>query len=611
LRKIAEISGGRMPPQTSLQYELGPFRVDPVRRRLFKGDVLVPLTPKVFELLLAFVERPGELLTKDALLSILWPDVAVEENNLTHAMAKLRKALGDDIHERRFIVTVSGQGYRFVADVRPIKSSGDGAGDSRQPASAHTPVTRLLVLPFKALRPRSDYEFLAFSVPDAITSSLCGFESIAVRSSAAAARFATEPLALDVIAADADVDAVLHGTLLEGEDDVRVNAQLLRVPDGTVLWSGMAQAPRGDVFQLQDTLTRRIVDGLAVQLTARDRHLLRTDVPTSGRAYELYLRANKLSYDPRHLHAARDLYVQSVAEDPAFAPAWARLGRVYRVIGKFESEDVPQSLALGEAAFKRALDLNPELAVAHGLYAHLEADLGRAQDAMVRLLRHPAIAKEAELLAGLVHVCRYCGLLDESVAAHDRARRIDPIVRTSVAHTFWALREFQKAIEADVDNPSYVPILAIEAMGRTADAIVLAQEALRRPNIPHTARVFLSAWAATFAGDRDAALSGVDDCERLNFPDPEAVYRIGWMLARLRHEAGALTMLRRAVEQGFVCPFHMSADPWFEPLRGRDEFQETLALARQKQAGAQAAFAALRGYEILGIGVGHGLSRIG
>jgi eukaryotic-like serine/threonine-protein kinase len=511
--------------------------------------------------------------------------------------------LGDDIHERRFIVTVSGQGYRFVADVRPIRASGDGAGDSQQPASAHTRVTRLLVLPFKALRPRSAYEFLAFSVPDAITSSLCGFESIAVRSSAAAARFATEPLALDVIGAEADVDAVLHGTLLEGDDDVRVNAQLLRVPDGTVLWSGMAQAPRGDVFRLQDMLTRRIVDGLAVQLTARDRHLLRTDVPASGRAYELYLRANKLSYDPKHLHEARDLYVQSVAEDPAFAPAWARLGRVYRVIGKFESEDVSQSLALGEAAFKRALELNPELAVAHGLYAHLEADLGRAQDAMVRLLRHPAIANEAELLAGLVHVCRYCGLLDESVAAHDLARRIDPIVRTSVSQTFWARREFQKAIEADVDNPSYVTVLAIEGLGRKAEAIVLAQEALRRSNIPRTAYVFLSAWAATFAGDHAAALAGVDDCERLNFPDPEAVYRIGWMLARLGHDAGALTILRRAVDQGFACPFHLSSDPAFEPLRGRPEFENTLALARQKQASAHAAFAALRGYELLEMGV--------
>jgi hypothetical protein len=89
-----------------LRYEVGPFRVDPSRRRLHNGDLPVALTPKVFELLLAFVERPGTVLSKDDLIQILWPDVAVEENNLTHCIAKLRRALGDDIHERRFIVTV-------------------------------------------------------------------------------------------------------------------------------------------------------------------------------------------------------------------------------------------------------------------------------------------------------------------------------------------------------------------------------------------------------------------------------------------------------------------------------------------------------------------------
>jgi len=110
-----------------VRYEVGSFRVDPVRRRLRNGDVPVALTPKVFELLLAFVEHPGALLSKDDLLQMLWPDTAVEENNLTHCIAKLRRALGDDIRERRFIVTVPGQGYRFVAEVRAI-STADGAG---------------------------------------------------------------------------------------------------------------------------------------------------------------------------------------------------------------------------------------------------------------------------------------------------------------------------------------------------------------------------------------------------------------------------------------------------------------------------------------------------
>jgi eukaryotic-like serine/threonine-protein kinase len=585
-----------------VRYEVGPFRVDPVRRRLHNGDAPVALTPKVFELLLAFVKRPGTLLSKEDLIQALWPDVAVEENNLTHCIAKLRRALGDDIRERRFIVTVPGGGYRFVAAVHAIAAADGGAEPGERPnvaAPGPPRVSRLLVLPLRILREGSEDDFLAFSVPDAITSSLCGLESLTVRSSSAAARFANAPPDLEAIATGADVDAVLHGTLLHGGDEVRVSAQLLRVPDGTVLWSGFAQARRGDVFQLQDSLTRRIVDALAVQLTERDRQLLRHDVPASGHAYELYLRANQLSYDARHIQSARSLYLQSVAEDPGYAPAWARLGRVHRVIGKYGGEDLAQAMALAENAFSRALELNPDLSEAHGLYAYLEADLGRAQDAMVRLLQQPAIANDAELLAGVVHTCRYCGLLDESVAAHERARRLDPTVRTSVAQTYWARCDYPAALEADLDSPSYVSILAVEGMGRTSEAIVLATEALRRSTVPQMGKVFLSSWRAAFQGDRKAALAGVEHCLGLNFFDPEGIYRLGWLLARLLEDAFALELLRRAVAGGFACPFHMSADPWFEALRESREFNEILALAQDKQATAGAAFLAFHGDELL------------
>jgi hypothetical protein len=218
---------------------------------------------------------------------------------------------------------------------------------------------------------------------------------------------------------------------------------------------------------------------------------------------------------------------------------------------------------------------------------------------MLRLLRQPATTNDAELLAGLVHACRYCGLLDESVAAHERARRIDPTVRTSVAQTHWTRRDYPRAIEADLDSPSYISILSVEGMGRTSEAIVLVNEALRRPTVPQTARVFLSAWRAAFEGDRDAALASVEHCMRVNFLDPEGIYRLGWMLARLREDAFALEVLRRAVTGGYACPFHMSADPWFEGLRENREFNQILALAREQQITARAAFVAHHGDELL------------
>ena len=203
----------------------------------------------------------------------------------------------------------------------------------------------------------------------------------------------------------------------------------------------------------------------------------------------------------------------------------------------------------------------------------------------------------------MVHVCRYCGLLDESVAAHECARRLDPTVRTSVAQTFWVRRDYERAIDADVDSPSYISILAVDGLGRTQEAIALASEALRRPTVPRTARTFISTFRAIFEGDCAAALAGAEQCLELDLPDPEAFYRLGWMFARLGQEEVALTLLRRAVESGFSCPFHLEADPAFASIRASGGFAGILNLARQRQSAARALFEAHRGGDLLGVHV--------
>ena len=159
------------------------------------------------------------------------------------------------------------------------------------------------------------------------------------------------------------------------------------------------------------------------------------DAPHDARAYELYLRANELARTYDGLPRARDLYQRCLELDPRFAPAWAHLGRCHRVIGKY-IEAAPDSELRAEDAFRRALALSPQLSVAHKFYANLEADIGQAQGALVRLLgeanRH---GNDPELFAGLVHACRYCGLYEHSIAAHAEARRLDPNVPTSFEQT--------------------------------------------------------------------------------------------------------------------------------------------------------------------------------
>lgn len=98
-------------------YQFGPFRLDAARRVLLREGELLPLTPKAFDTLLLLVERPGELVTKDELMGRLWPDTFVEEGSLTRNISALRKALGENPREHRYIATVPGRGYRFVARV--------------------------------------------------------------------------------------------------------------------------------------------------------------------------------------------------------------------------------------------------------------------------------------------------------------------------------------------------------------------------------------------------------------------------------------------------------------------------------------------------------------
>jgi DNA-binding winged helix-turn-helix (wHTH) protein len=109
-----------MSRQPERVYEFGPFRLHVMKRLLVRGGEVVPVTSKVFDLLLLLVEHGGRVLHKDELIAALWPDTVVEENNLTQQISVLRKALGESAREHRFVVTVPGRGYSFVANVREV-----------------------------------------------------------------------------------------------------------------------------------------------------------------------------------------------------------------------------------------------------------------------------------------------------------------------------------------------------------------------------------------------------------------------------------------------------------------------------------------------------------
>jgi TolB-like protein len=473
------------------------------------------------------------------------------------------------------------------------------------PAARVIRTTRLIVLPFRLLRPDPEIDFLALSLADAITASLAQVETLVVRSSLAAARFAGVEFDLKAIVAEVDVDLVLAGTLLRSGDQVRVNAQLVEAPSGTLVWSVNAQVLLGDIFQLQDDLAHRIVDSLSLPLAARGDQAWKRDVPATPRAYELYLRANHLGWDVANasvLATARDLYRQCLAEDPAYAPAWARLGRTYRVMAKFGHEDSTECVRLAEEAFSKAFALNPDLPIAHNLYTYFEIDeLARPRQAMVRLLeRARTRPNDPELFAGLVFACRICGLLEASLAADRTARRLDPAIRTSVHYTHLMLGDYVKAIERDDDPIRDVSISALTLLGRRDEALAICRELASR-GVEGSERWFVESVTAFLEGrpgDCAAAMANLKDTP---FRDPEGLFFNASLVAAAGAERLALDLLGRAVANGFASSYALAHDPGFDSLRANPEF---LALFRRVEAAhseAAAAFEGAGGERLLGV----------
>ncbi len=463
-------------------------------------------------------------------------------------------------------------------------------------------LTRLVVLPFRILRPDPETDFLAFSLPDAIATSLSTVGSLVLRSSAAAARFAGESPDLKALAAEIDVDRVVMGTLLRGGDQIQATAQLVEAPGGTLLTSQTVLASLGDLFKLQDELARRVVEGLALPLTGATPT---PDRPQDAGAYALYLRANELSRSYQLLPTARELYEQCLDRDPRFAPAWAQLGRCLRVIGKY-IDGSTDSIAEAEDALRRALELNPRLTIAHKHFANLEAEMGHADRAMKRLLgeasRH---GNDPELFAGLVHACRYAGLFDQSIAAHHEARRLDPNVATSVAQTVLMTGDVELLLGVQPSTSfsggdEVISVIGLGFAGRRDEArrrLDRLREGVAVPAFRMWGD-FLVSWLDRRPDDMLAQRAGLDRLRIMK--DPEAIFQEGWLYCDAGAHAHGLELLRHAVDAGYFVVQTLLDAPAFDPLRSDSAFEALIAKAKAGRQEALHAFRDAGGVRLLG-----------
>jgi tetratricopeptide (TPR) repeat protein len=275
---------------------------------------------------------------------------------------------------------------------------------------------------------------------------------------------------------------------------------------------------------------------------------------------------------------------------------------VHRVQAKYGASQSGWHREQAEAAFERALKLNPTMSLAHNLYTNFEVEtLGRARLAMRRLIeRAQSSPADPELFTGLVLACRYCGLLAASLAADRHARRLDPAVRTSVAYTHFMLGDWDRARATEIDEAAWVTNYALPLMGRESDAIAAYLEAEQRP-LPPVMRSLLRATRFALLGQRDEC---VEISRQLlasaGFDDPEGLYFQARNLVRVQALDFALETLERVVDRGFHCARILLHDPWLEPVRGVPRFQQIVARVEGLVREAEAEYIRQGGERLLG-----------
>ncbi len=262
-------------------YEFDSFRVDVPRRLLLREGSPVGLTPKAFETLLVLARSGGRVLSKDEMMTAIWPDSFVEESNLAQNIFLLRRALGEGKGEHRYIVTVPGSGYLFAPRVR----AADAPPEARQGYDVDEElIGSVAVLPFRPLAGGEDDDSLGLGLADALITRLSGMSGIRVLPTSAVLRLSEAARDPRRAGEELGVEAVLDGLYQRGGEKLRVSVQLVRASDGLTLWAAKFDEEFTDLFAAQDSVSEQAARALAPQLGGA-RRLGQPPAPFRRRAF--------------------------------------------------------------------------------------------------------------------------------------------------------------------------------------------------------------------------------------------------------------------------------------------------------------------------------------
>lgn len=604
--------------------EFGGCRLDVEKRFLWCGDNPVDLPPKTLDLLCLFVEKRGEVVSKEEIWKTVWPDAFVEETNLTHNVYLLRKALRQ-LGETDLIQTVPRRGYRFTGDLRSnvdlvierhsvsqtieeisqpsetkvrsfitnwfagtalvsillIVAVGFAAWRGYSGASlADGQIRSIAVMPFNGIG--DDSEVAGLGIADLIITRLSNIKEINVRPTSAVIKLN----GVESVAAGErlNVDAVLEGSVFRTDDKIRITARLLRVSGGEPVWAGEFEKPLNEELNLHQEIAGELIDALALNLEGTGSGDLTKRFTDSAGAHQLYVKGrynwNKRSTEG--MGEAVQLFRSAIEQDPNFALAHVGLADTLMM-----SELVP---VVSLKAVNRAIELDPDLAEAHATLGFIrmfhEWNWDEAENAFKTSIRlNPNYATAHHWYAQLLAIE---GRNDEAKVAMRRALDIDPLSQNFLAdlgQIHYFAGEFKQAEEYCLRALSIDPTFVLghkylhNIYLQTGD-YEKAAEAQRR---------YLFYEDPPGKGyDLDAAIAAAQDSIRQKGPKgylqaflknplhPNHSYGNAAIHAITDENEAALSEIEKAYEGRAFLAAYVKADPSFRHLHGNPRFESVL-----------------------------------
>jgi DNA-binding winged helix-turn-helix (wHTH) protein/TolB-like protein/Flp pilus assembly protein TadD len=625
-----------MSEQTSDFYEFGRFRVKLDERVLLRGEDLVPLTPKAFDILLTLLENDGRIVNKDDLMKKVWPNTFVEEGNLTQNVSLLRKALGESANGPQFIETVPRRGYRFVAPVNRGAENGrdylvenaaklptngqltEPSANARRSISAMaltlvilviavagvaylsarnkagaspSAIQSIAVLPFVDDSVDGDAEFLDDEIAASLVNSLTKLPKLRVVPRSVMVTYKGRNVDPRQVGQELNVRAVVTGRVHRRGDTISIQADLIDLDSVSQIWGQHYERRLSDILLVQEEISRDIFENLRLKLNVEEQKQLE--------AYRLYLKGRN-AWNKRTREGMQqgiDFFQQAINADPNYAAAYAGLADCYNmqvIYGVIEPRDgFPKAK---EAAIK-ALEMDETLAEAHSSLAFIKFRWDRERveaerEFQLAIKYKPTYAPAHQWYSSyLVALERF----DEAVAEAKRTSELEPLSFTASSHLGWILYLSGRNDEAIAQctkilnlDPNSFPArrylgLAYEQKGMYAQAIDEFQKGVKISGSPLMLALLGHAYAVS-GKTREAQqvlsdlhdLSESREAESRRYVSP---YTVAAIHAGLGDKDQAFKWLEQANEERDVWLMNLKVDPVFAKLRSDKRFQDLLTRA--------------------------------